>query len=162
MSLAFRPVEGEDLAFVVRSWAKSFREANSAGLIAMDDWRDVMEPQIVKVLARPGCEVFVAYHPGEEDRTVDLYGWIAVERGHAVPFVLYCYVKHAFRRMSIARRLFEVAGVNPEAEFQYACKTGVVRKLARSIPRARWRPLAARFPRRTKELNVEERSHRRG
>lgn len=147
MTLAFRPAAAPDLPFVIFSWLASFRDSHYAGLIAMEDWRDVMEPQILKALARPGVEVFVAYHPDEEDKTADLYGWLAVERGHERPFILYCYVKQNFRRMGIARRLFKAAGVDPTCDIAYACKTSVLSRLARVLPRARHTPHAARWPR---------------
>lgn len=146
-ALAFRPAGALDRAFVLDSWLDSFRTAHAAGLIAMDDWRDVMGPQLAKMLRRPGVAVVVAYRPGEEDSRADLYGWAAVElRGAEPPLVLYVYVKHAYRRLGIGRRLLEHAGVDLAREWHYAAKTGVVTRLASKIPRAKWTPLAARHP----------------
>lgn len=144
MSLAYRRAAAGDETFVVYSWCASFRSSHTAGLIAMDDWRAVMEPQIRKVLSRPGGEVWVAYHPGETDHVADLYGWLAVERGHALPLVHYVYVKSPFRKHGIARGLFAAAGVDPAAPFFYTCKTYVVHELRHLIPAARWQPLIAR------------------
>jgi GNAT superfamily N-acetyltransferase len=112
----------------------------------MEDWRAVMEPQLRKLLTRPGVEVWVACHPGEEDHRSDLYGWIAVERGHRQPLVLYVYVKQAYRRQGLARGLFAAVGIDPAAPFSYAAKTSAVRDLRSKIPLSRWEPLIARFP----------------
>lgn len=170
MSLAYRRAEERDLALVIDSWLESYRFAHAAGLIALDDWRDVMVPQVKRVLARPGVAVHVAYHPGETDQRADLYGWIAVERDYVVPvrgreridgtkpmwieklvasdcpLVHFVYVKEAYRRMGIARGLFKAARVDPTLRFLHTCKTAVVTELKRAIPRAVWSPLIARQP----------------
>lgn len=166
MTLAFRPAADADLPLVVDSWAESYRTAHAAGMIAMSRWRDVMEVEIRAVLARPGCEVTVAHHPGEEGTRADVYGWIAVEHGGfyvetkrrrsgrlkrvlvrvGEPLVHYVFVKRGYRRMGLARRLLVAAGVDVAAPFAYTCKTGVVSRLSPKIPRARWEPLIARFP----------------
>lgn len=143
-ALAYRSATESDRAFVVDSLVSSFRTAHAAGLIAMDDWRDVMERQVVKLLERPGVVVTVACRPGEEDTGADVYGWIAVEQGEP-PLVLYCYVKQPYRRLGMARGLFRAAGVDPAQPFEFAAKTAVVSKLLGKIPRAKWHPLRARF-----------------
>lgn len=145
-ALAYRRAGEQDLVFVLDSWLDSYRTAHAAGLIAMEDWRVVMGPQIRKLLQRPGAEVIVAYKPKEASGRADLYGWIAVEGGLAEPHVHYCYVKQPYRRMGIARGLMASAGIEPEGRFRYSCKTGVVSALKPKIPRARWAPLVARFP----------------
>ena len=145
-ALAFREALDSDRALVLDSWLASFRNAHAAGLIAMADWRPVMGPQVVRLLQRPGVTVLVAYHPGE-DSGADAYGWAAVElRTSRPPLVLYAYTKQPYRRLGIARRLLERAGVNLSAEWHYAAKTGVVSKLGDKMARARWTPLAARYP----------------
>lgn len=148
MSLAYRPAEAGDVVFIVNSWLSSFRGSHTAGMIAMDDWKQVMERQVRRVLARDGVRAYVAYAPGETDKKVDLYGWIAVELGHDAPLVHYCYCKRAYRRMGIARGLFATAGVDPSKRFFYTCKTPSAAVLARhrKIPKARWSPLIARYP----------------
>ncbi len=163
MSLAYRPADVGDLLFVTEGWIDSFRTSRSAGLIAMDDWSDIMTRQVRKVLARPGVDAWVAFHPGEKDRIADLYGFIAVERNYDivrndfvdgrhvrrmvrtdVPLVHFVYVKKPYRRMGVARGLFKAAGVGPR--FNYTCRTSIVTKLAEKIPQATWEHLVARFP----------------
>lgn len=162
--IQYRPADGpDDFRFVVETWLDSYRDAHAAGLIQWDDWRAVVRPQLIKVLARRGVETFVAAWEGEEPGLADLAGWVSVERGYQVPvtrssgrrhqrelvtspdpLVHYVYVKAGYRRSGIARGLFRAAGVDPLAPFRYTCKTGIVTELAAKVPLARWSPLIAR------------------
>jgi hypothetical protein len=153
-ALAFRPATDDDMHFVVTSFLDSTRAMFTAGLIQMDDWWDVMQPQARKLFARPGCSVVVAYKPGE-DPPFDIYGWLAHETGHPWPMVVYTFVKRSYRDMGIARRLFAEAGINPAGPFRHA--TWMDRELAAKVPRARWSPLTVRFER---SKNVEGRPQR--
>ena len=149
-SLAYRPATAADMALVLDSFVDSYRTAHAAGLILMDDWREVMWRQFERILARPGVATIVAYHPGAEPGVSDLYGWIAVapaEDGKRPrpKLVLYVYVKEHYRRMGIARGLLRQAGLEPDDAFEYAAKTAVVSKLRNKLPCARWNPLRARF-----------------
>jgi GNAT superfamily N-acetyltransferase len=170
MSLAYRLAEERDLALVVDSWLKSYRDSHAAGLIPVDMWASVMAPIIRdRILTRPGLAVWVAYHPGESQPN-DVHGWICVERDYKVrlrgrerldgskptwvekwvtetaPCVHYVYVKEKRRKMGIARGLFKAAGVNPLERFNYSCKTGVVSELKRVIPSSSWMPDIPRHP----------------
>lgn len=172
-SLEYRPADERDAPFIVDSWVSSYRNAYAAGLISMTDWREVMTEQVRRVLLRPGVDAIVACHPTDIDGATDLYGWIAVERGYSVPIrtsemrggrrlhtttmqladeplVHYVFVKQAYRRMGIARGLFEAAHIDPARPFRYTCKTAMVRKLAGQIPGSEWAPLIARYPREDK------------
>lgn len=165
MSLKIRSATEQDLRMVVATWSDSFRLTHAAGLIAVDDWRDVMEAQIRKVLARPGVTTLVAYHPGETDGRRDLYGWLAVERDYLVPthtrvngrwvdqvvaswcpLVHYAYTLRDYREHGVQRALWRAANVDPAAEFFYTCRTPAVSRVAHKILRAQWKPLIARFP----------------
>lgn len=144
-SLAFRRAQEQDMRFVVRSWVDSYRTAYAAGLIQMRTWREVMEPQVQAVLDRPGCRVWVAYAPDEDDDRADLYGWCAAEPEHDQPLLHYVFIKHAYRKMGIARGLLRKAGIDPERPFTYTCKTAAAARLRHKIPGGRWNPLPARF-----------------
>jgi hypothetical protein len=166
MSLAYRPAELADLGFVVGTWLDSFRSSEHAGLIAMDDWQTVMEPQVKRVLQRPGVDCWVAYHPGETEHTADLYAWIAVERGYDmvsndyingkyvrrtvrsdVPLILYAYTKQNYRREGICRGLFKAAGIGER--WNYAAHTRALAELKKKgkVPAgSRYLPLVPRFP----------------
>ncbi len=155
MSLAYRPAIERDLKFVLYSWVKSQKFEPTAGLIAVKDWREIMTPQLASILDRPEVEIFVAYKPEETDHTADLFGWIAVERGHKAPLVHYIFVKKHFRYEGIGRGLFAAAGVDPSKWFFYSCQSLLVGRrdregripLLRRFHLAEFAPRFARQPR---------------
>lgn len=152
-SLAYRRAEDRDRPLIFDSWLSSFADAHAAGLIPMHMYRRVYHEAIAWIMARPGAETWVAYHPGEHDTTADLYGWICIERGHAAPVIHYAFVKQAFRRMGIARGLLAATDIDPTAPLLFTFKTGIVTDsregpaLLAKLPRAKWAPMVARFPR---------------
>lgn len=150
--LQFRLAVVEDLPFIERSFLASYRNSYSAGLIAMSRWEQVMRVEWRSILARPDTRVHVAYHPGETVGDCDLYGYIVTldgyrdhQSGRALPFVVFAYVKSAYRRdHEIETGLFAAAGVNPNQPYHYAAKTAsAIRAYGAS---ATWRPLAIRYP----------------
>lgn len=145
-ALAYRPAQTGDLRFVLETFLDSFRLSHAAGLIAMEDWREVMAKQWGKLIAPASAEIVVAYHPGESGQRADLYGWISVDKRTPPPFVLYAYVKQPYRKMGILRGLLLACGLGPDAGFEYAAKTPASSKLVDKFPRASWNPLRARFP----------------
>lgn len=152
--LAYRNAEPEDMRLIEESFLDSFRTAHAAGLIAMEDWRDVMMPQIAKMLSRPGVQIIVAHNPNAINPRANIYGWLAHETGHPQPYVIYCYVKQGYRKEGLARRLFAQAGIDPAQPFQYAAKTSALThaRIRAAIPQAKWKPLTARF---TKDTTPE-------
>lgn len=161
MSISYRKAEESDRRLIENSWLESFRSSHVAGLIAMDDWHEVMLPQIRKVLDREGVEVLVAHNPDDDSETSNIYGWAAVERGYEIsfrgrrggrwvdvfdktkdPLVHYVFVKQPFRKLGIAKSLLAKLGVTKEDFCNYTCKTAVLSKIA--IPNAYWKPLIAR------------------
>lgn len=135
----YRKATEADRIFVDYAWLDSYRWAHAAGMIHMDDWRDVMLPQISRVRNRPRAVTIVAEEPDA------LAGFICAEPSNDPPLVFYVYVKESYRKAGIARGLFKAAGVEPGDRFVYACKTPVISELVRKIPRARFDPYAARF-----------------
>lgn len=155
MTVAIRAAKATDRDLIIHAWVESFRLANTAGMIAMDDWWDVMAPQVVRVLDRAGSRTLVAYETEEAGGVADLYGFITFDREpeppwRSLPIVFYVYVKAPYRREGYARRLFDAAGIHPAKPFVYACSTPAEAEIrrARKIPSAQWRPLLARYPRR--------------
>lgn len=149
-ALDYRPAKESDFALISSGFLAGYRSAHAAGMILMDDWDEVMGLQWNKILDRDGVDAFVAYKPSEDDTRFDLYGFIVIDSnytsdGKSLPFVVYCNVKHKYRRLGVATGLLKIAGVDPAKEFHYAAKTGVVSKLREQIPLAKWKPLAIRF-----------------
>lgn len=147
-SLAYRPAEPGDMPLIIDAWLKGYRTSHAAGLIPMHQFRRVYSEAVQWVMARPDAETWVAYNPNIDRSTrADLHGWCCVEkRPCKPPLVHYVHVKQGRRRMGMARALLRAAGVNPSGPFVYTSKTPVVTRLKASIPRAKFNPLAARFP----------------
>lgn len=149
MKLAFRSAAGaEDRRFVIATWASSYKTSYASGLIQSEDWPRIMHEQIGKVLDRAGAKTLVAY---EKTDPGFLYGFISGDvSDRYAPIVAYCYVKEPYRRSGIARALFRELGVDPLQPFVYACKTPAVTHMHDKIPKARWNPLAVRYPKETR------------
>lgn len=136
------------------------------------DFSAVMEVTLAQLLQRPGLTTWMAYNPRER-APHDLYGYLVNEVGANIPtyvrdssaaygrpeyrlqietspdpLVHFCFVKQTYRRLGIARQLFQVAGVDPTKPWLYSCKTANVSKLEKAgvMGAARWFPLSARFP----------------
>lgn len=173
MSIAYREAEEEDYRLIEESWIESYRCAHAAGMINMEDWRDVMLAQIRRILARPDVTVRVAYNPEDKGSRSNLYGWMASETNYEVPvrmkkegkwqetmmvsphpLIHYVFVKHTYRRMGIARELLRQTGVERGDLFNFTCKTAVVTKLR--LKHARWQPLVARHTKKKPEGTKDE------
>lgn len=141
-----------DRRFVTSTWSSSYKNAHAAGMIASEDWPDIMHAQIAKLINRPGTRTIVAC-----DRPSFYYGFICGDTSDRIPVVHYVYVKAAYRAQQIepgkwsgprhARGLFAALGVDPTTPFLYTCKTSdvAVLHLANKIPLARFKPGAARY-----------------
>lgn len=153
--ISFRPANlssDADLHFVVDSWAASYRDANTAGMIQVGDWYNVMIPQIEKALGRPDVRTIIACAASDP---LQFYGFITVDTEERPSLVYYVFTKVPYRRAGngrlwtgpgIARGLFRAAGIDPAQPFYFVCSTPMVRTLERKIPTAKWRPLYGRFP----------------
>lgn len=152
---AYRPATAADRVFIVSAWSSSYKAANAAGMIASEDWSTIMHRQIEKLLALPSVRTLVAF---ERSDPGFVYGFIVGDPDPqtrmvgtppsplTAPAVFYAYVKEPFRRVGIARGMFGALGIDPEATFFYACRTSVVSRVVDKIPRARWEPSVARYP----------------
>ena len=154
-ALAHRRADAEDHRFIVSSWIDSYGDAVHRGFIARPAWRGEWRRAASAILARPRVEVVVAYHPGEEERGSDLYGWIAVERGHRLPYVVYVYTKHSFRRLGVARGLLAAVGVHRDDDFMYAFHTPGVARAPSLVSCAEYEPDLIRRPEATKAKHAE-------
>lgn len=144
------------------------------------DFSAVMEVTLAQVLQRPGVTTWAAHNPRER-APHDLYGYLVWEKDPNVPswapsgkyedgkpvyklevvtsdlpLVHFCFVKQTYRHLGLARALFKVAGLDPTAPYLYSCKTSNVSKLEKAgvMPRARWFPLSARFPKDKREKST--------
>ena len=148
MTIAYRTALSSDRRFVVSAWSSSYKSANAAGMIWHEDWSTIMHGQIEKLLDRPGIRTAIAYENTDPDF---VYGFICGDTPDEPPVVMYVYVKEPYRKAGNARGMFAELGFDPRGSFVYACRTAVVSRLADKIPRARWSPEVARYPRNNRE-----------
>lgn len=144
---AYRLARESDLAFVYDNWLDSWRLAHAAGTVPMATYRDVYSDAIRRLLARPTCDVIVAYAPGEASGIVDLDGFICSEHTSRGPVIHYVCVRQSQRRQGIARGLVDAAGIDRAEFFTYTHRTPVIDRIrARgSLGFGDYDPLAARF-----------------
>jgi len=138
------------------------------------DFSAVMEVTLARLLQRPGLTTWVAHNPRERPPH-DLYGYLVSETGANLPryvfggeeqprlevkyatepMVHFVFVKHLYRKMGIARALFQVAGIDPAEPFLYTCKTSNLSKLEQAGKLSRekhsWFPLSVRFAKQPRE-----------
>lgn len=146
MTISHRLATESDLPFVFGSWLSAFRPSYAGGPVPADLYAAVYTEAIGHLLRRPGCDVVVAFKPGEEPGMADLYGFLCAERETSRgPVVHFVYVRDSQREEGIARGLFDAAGIDIRSSFTFTYKTPIVAKLAAKIPRSRYNPLCARF-----------------
>ena len=182
MTASFRRMIPVDLDFVISGWSSSYRNSKTAGLISMDRWANVMHAEIRHLIDTGRADVTVCYEPGQFVESVRgprpfHYGFVAMgprvaTRRGSLPYVLYVYVKSAYRqgrqRLELERgyasQLLEHVGVDPRAPFVYACSTGVVSDLARKIPLSEYNPLPIRYqePHEQRTSSNQDRAARQG
>ncbi len=131
-------------------------------MIDMDDWSDVMVPQIEKRLDNPRNQVLVVADPTSTDNIANLFGhlvWRPAE-GDMPPLIYFCYVKKDHRGNGFARGLLKAAGIDPTGPYNYVCRTYALIGLydAGKMPRASWRPLLGRQEYERKEQDERETS----
>ncbi len=163
-SLAYRPAVAGDMSFVVPTFCDNTKRNKTAGICPFDEWNETTGRHFNRILERPGVECWVAYHPGAVPGQSDLYGWLALERGHYVmrggrlqlatkPLVIFVYVKALFRRRGIARGLLRAAGV--AGSFDYAISTPSIAQLRPKLPPdAVWQDLTLRLPKYPESKNA--------
>lgn len=146
MTIAYRPADERDRRTIADAWVASYRDANSAGCILVDDWYRYMIPTVNRIRERPDVTTTIAYETTDTERIADVYGFIVADVVERPPLVYYVFVKENYRRDGIARGLFAAIGVDPKLPFNYVCSTPWCTTLQRKIPMARWMPRLGRFP----------------
>lgn len=139
------PSDSDRCSLVVPLISRAYKNAHAAGLIQMDDWAEIMHPQISKMLDRPNVRTVLAV---EATDATFAYGFISGDTSKSPPVIYFVYVKEPYRKEGIARALFGAFGVDPRKKFIYVAKTGVVAEIARAnkIPFAQFNNNDARYP----------------
>ena len=103
--ISHRPAMSIDRNFIVKSWLASWRDSNTAGMISVDTWFEVMTPQVNARLTWPGVQTIVAFETTNPDITSNAYGFLVIDYDDSPKTVFYLFVKAPYRRSGIARGL---------------------------------------------------------
>jgi hypothetical protein len=118
--IAIREAGQSDIPFIRDTWYRSTKDCCALGGDRVNaKWKGprppVMQPSVFRVehhrtmtdiLSRDGVLILVA---GDHDDTSQLYGHLVAEGGEDRATLHFVFVKQAFRRLSIATQMFEVA-----------------------------------------------------
>lgn len=96
-----RPANEEDISFIFNSWLRSFRTSFFARSVVNSIYFTEQHKVIENCLKTSEC--IVACNP---DYPSQVYGWICAEKIDGIFCLHYLYVKHDFRKLGIARILF--------------------------------------------------------
>ena len=136
-----RQLRSGDLPLIYNSWLRSFKKQNDVdqnGLPGWMYWRYYHE-KIEETLARAETRVLCA-----EAEPDIIFGWICFEHAPTFTVVHYLYVKNAFRKIGLARRLVGGAGLDvARVVYTYSCRTAreltaAKCEVAEFIPIDRW------------------------
>jgi GNAT superfamily N-acetyltransferase len=107
----YRP--SEDKAFVYSTWLRNYKHSSYFAKRIKPVVFFAGHHAILDHLSRKASfKVFVACH---RDDPTQILGYLACEPDGEKPTVHFVFVKEAFRKMGIARRLFTKAGINIDA-----------------------------------------------
>lgn len=121
--VAHRQGAVQDLPIIFSSWLRSFKDSHYAGLIPNNLYYDIYRAALEQLIARPGVEIWCAVNPQEEEEKHQIYGWLCIERGYALPVIHYLYVKQAYRMFGVARSLLAAVKIDPAQPFIFTFKT---------------------------------------
>lgn len=118
--LLIRPGRPEDANFLFNSWLKSYRRSWFAQRIPNDVFYAQQHLVIEDILNRPLTRVSVITPAGDPD-TICGYAVTEAIDGAAskAAIVHYVYVKETFRKLGLATRLLQAAGVGADAQIVF-------------------------------------------
>lgn len=125
LPITIRPALESDVAFIFRSWLKSYKNSWFAKNIE----NTIYYSEHHKVLERLMSEKTVLIACNSDD-TDQIYGFMCCEKTEGINVIHFIYVKHVFRNMGIAKRLLEVQGHDPKTAGVYTHHTRIAEKLA--------------------------------
>jgi predicted GNAT family acetyltransferase len=139
--IAIREYQPADESFVFSSWLNSYQK-NSPATEAISKYVffKFHHPILTRILKRETTEVTIACLKDDPEVVI---GYLAIEKLETPPAIIhFCYVKSAFRRMGIARKLMESSDLNPN-ECHYTHHTHPVDWwISRMFPKLSYNPYA--------------------
>jgi hypothetical protein len=165
VDIRIRRMRPDDTAFVIDTWVETFRNTYAAGVVPMKFYQADYRKYVATLLADREPDVLVAYDAAAEVAGAELLGYLVFETSATFPagrrmktvgpVVHYCYVKEYMRGHGLARALFAAAKIDQHGELYFTFKPTEhdrkpdAKKWKDTIPRARWNPLIARYPKTT-------------
>lgn len=165
VDIRIRRMRPEDTAFVIDTWVETFRNTYAAGVVPMKFYQADYRKYVATLLADREPDVLIAYDAAAEVAGAELLGYLVFETSATFPagrrmktvgpIVHYCYVKEYVRERGLARALFAAAKIDQHGDFVFTFKPTEhdrkpdAKKWKDTIPRARWNPLIARYPKTT-------------
>ena len=108
LGLSFRPVNPDELSFVLDSWLKSYRGSPWAGVLRNNRYFEETRGTIEDLLAR-GAKLWACVVPIPETEKERIVGFICYEAKSGQVCIHYVYVKDPYRRLGIAKALVSQA-----------------------------------------------------
>lgn len=101
----------DDTAYVFATWLRSYKDLNAHNKwIRNSDFFPLFHARVEKILKRKSTFVWIA-HPKDEAEVI--LGYMALEyEGGIAPVIHYVFVDPKARRMGIAKKLMDHAGVD--------------------------------------------------
>ena len=109
MPVRLRPFSEGDLTCVISDWLRSFRDAPDVASTQNDIYYAGMKVRIGRI-AEIG-KIIIACNPGSPR---EIYGWMAYRYDDESLIIDYCYVKYKYRRLGVARTMFDKVGGRPD------------------------------------------------
>jgi len=135
-SVTYRPLDAEELSFVLDSWSRSWRVSEYAGTTPNHLFTSTHRELVGGLIAR-GAKITVADFGGR------ILGWVCYEHKAPDDTVLeFCYTKDPFRRRGLGRSLVDYAIGDRQGKVFFTHKTRASKYI---LPKhAIWAPEIAR------------------
>lgn len=134
-----RPYTKEDEAFIFATWLRSYRNSSQfARNIEHDTFYKWHHLIVERILERPTSRTLVA-HPKDDPNII--LGYLVTETQAPENYIHWVFVKRPFRRMGVARKLFQAAEVNMDTA-HFTHWTFTVNDLIQKFPKLRYLPYA--------------------
>jgi GNAT superfamily N-acetyltransferase len=123
--IRLRPANEEDIPMLFNSWLKSYRNSLFAKQIVNEVYFTEYH-KIIEDLLRDSI-VLIACN---NDDASQIYGWCCAKYIDNIFCLHYIYVKHAFRRMGIAKVMFDAFELKKDLGGVYTHHTRIMELLA--------------------------------
>lgn len=126
LPLKIRRANDEDIPFIFNSWLKSYKASGpiSKGVVAAIYYEN-HHKLIQKIAMR--ATVYVAC---DKNDPTNIYGFMAGEYIEGILVIHYVYIKHSFRRLGIAKELFNSFNHDTSSASCYTHFTRAIERIA--------------------------------